>query len=519
MYIFAFVIIAENRMEENHKRILRNSAYMYIRMVFIMVISLYTSRVVLEILGVDDFGIYSLIGGIVSIFTVISGSLSGAVQRFLNIGLGEGNMARTKGYFSQSLTIFLVIFAIFLLLGESIGLWFVQNELNIPLGREAATFWVYQFSLAAVLFTILQIPFFGAVVARERMGFFALMGILDVCTRLAVVVLIDIFGTPDNLIFYAGIIAAIQILQTVAYFIYAGSNFEECTFRLQWKRDTVKEMLSFMGLSFWGNTVVTITNQGVNVLLNLFGGTAINAAAGIAKQVNTAVLRLVECINTPIKPQIVKSYAGGDHSQMLFLFERNAKYSLFLMCILLSPLVLENRFILDLWLKDVPDYAVCFTRLVLIESLFYVLSFGMSTIVNATGKLVRMEVYGRIITIAVLPVAYLLLKAGAPIYIPLVISLVAQVIYVAYLFADVNKKTGMGVARFFINVIKPVVILAAALFIACGLGVLFVEEGFLRFILVGTTDVFVAVATIWFFCLDQGEKSFVSGFIQKKLGI
>ncbi len=506
-------------MEENHKRILKNSAYMYIRMVFIMVISLYTSRVVLEILGVDDFGIYSLIGGIVSIFTVMSGSLSGAVQRFLNIGLGEGNMARTKGYFSQSFTIFLVIFAIFLLLGESIGLWFVQNELNIPQGREAATFWVYQFSLAAVLFTILQIPFFGAVVARERMGFIALIGILDVCARLAVVILIDFYGTPDNLIFYAGIIAAIQILQTSAYFIYAGSNFEECTFKLQWKGETVKEMLSFMGMSFLGNTIVTITNQGVNILLNLFGGAAVNAAAGIAKQVNTAVLRLVDCINTPIKPQIVKSYASGDHSQMVFLFERNAKYSLFLMCILLAPLVLENRFVLDLWLKDVPDYAVCFTRLVLIESLFYVLTFGMSTIVNATGKLMKMEVYGRIITIAVLPVAYLLLKAGAPIYMPLVISLAAQVIYVSYLFADVNEKTGMGVARFFTNVIKPVAILVSALFIACGIEVLFVEEGFLRFLLVGTTDVFVAVATIWFFCLDQGEKSFVRGFIQKKLGI
>ncbi len=490
---------------------------MYVRMFFIMIISLYTSRIVLEVLGAEDFGIYSLVGGIVSIFTIMSGSLSGTVQRFLNIGLGEGNIVKTKLYFSQSLTIFCVIALLFLVLGETAGVWFVQNELNIPQGREIATFWVYQFSLVAVLFNILQIPFFGVVIARERMGFFALLGILDVCARLLLVVLMSIYGTPDNLIFYAAAIALIQILQTVAYFIYTVRQFEECSFRLQWNRPLLKEMLAFMGLSFWGNTIVTITNQGVNVILNLFGGATLNAATGIAKQVNTAVLRMVECINTPIKPQIVKSFAAKDFEQMLFLFERNAKYSLFLMLILLCPLIIEAQFILDLWLKDVPAYAVSFTRIVLAESLFYVLTFGMSTIVNATGKLMRMEVTGRLITIAILPVSYYLLKVGAPIYIPLVVSLVSQVAYATYLFTDVKAKTGITLSRFLKGVIKPVAILAFALTISCGIESMLVEEGFARFLLVGTTTVAVSLGTIWAFCLDSGEKSFVKNFIASKL--
>ena len=480
-----------------------------------MIISLYTSRVVLEILGVDDFGIYSLVGGIVSIFTVISGSLSGTVQRFLNIGLGEGDIDKTRGYFAQSLTIFVMIFLAFMLVGESFGVWFVQNELNIPSGREWATFWVYQFSLAAVLFTILQIPFQGAVIARERMGFFALMGIFDVCARLAVVVLIDIYGTPDNLVVYAIAIALIQILQTVAYFIFAGSKFDECVFRLKWSKPLLKEMLSFMGLSFWGNTIVTLTNQGVNVILNLFGGAALNAATGVAKQVNTAVLRMVECINTPIKPQIVKSYAARDFEQMLFLFERNAKYSMLLMLMLIFPLVIETQFILDIWLKDVPAYAVCFTRIVLIESLFFVLTFGMSTIINATGKLVRMEVKGRLITIAVLPLSYFILELGMPVYAPLILSLFAQIGYVVYLFTDVKSKTGMSVSRFFTNVVKPVTILAFVLLLFCGLESLFIEESLVRFLIVGTTTVIAGAAAVWLFCLDSGEKNFVTLFLRK----
>ena len=488
---------------------------MYIRMVFIMVVSLYTSRVVLEILGETDFGIYTLVGGIVSIFTVLSGSLSGAVQRFLNIGLGEGNMEKTRNCFAQSLSIFIIIFVLFLGIGESAGLWFVDTRLNIPPDREIATLWVYQFSLAAVLFAILQIPFSGAVIARERMGFFALLGILDVLARLVVVVLMQKFGTPDNLIWYAGIIAVIQILQTLSYMVFALAKFPECTVRLQWNKGLVKEMLSYMGLAFWGNSMVSITQQGINVLLNLFGGAVLNAASGVARQVNVAVLRLVECINTPIKPQIVKSYAAGDMGQMVLLFEKNTKYSVMFMTILLFPLVLEAEFILDLWLKDVPPHAVAFTQIVLLESFFAVFSYSMATIIAATGKLLRMEVLGRLITLAVLPVSYIVLKlGGAPVW-ALIISLAAQVLYVFYLFTDVRRKIALDMASYFKNVLRPVLVLVSAIALCTLPEVVFMQEGVLRFFVVGFTVVIVGVAVIWTACLDAAEKEFVGRIFKK----
>lgn len=502
-------------MESNHKRIMKNSAYMYIRMIFIMLVSLYTSRVVLEVLGVEDFGIYTLVGGIVSIFTVLSGSLSGSVQRFLNIGIGMGDMEKTRGYFAQSLSIFLIIFLVFLVVGETVGEWFVRNGLNIPQGREIATFRVYRFSLAAVLFSILQIPFSGAVIARERMGFFALLGILDVCARLAVVVLMHKFGTPDNLVWYAGAIAVIQILQTVSYMVFALLKFPEAVLRLQWNRELVKEMLSFMGLSFWGNSMVTVTQQGVNVLLNLFGGTVLNAATGVARQVNVAVLRMVECINTPIRPQIVKCYAAKDFGQMTLLFEKNTKYSVMLMLVLLFPLVLEADFILGIWLKEVPPYAVTFTRIVLLESFFAVFSYSMQAVVGATGKLMGMEVYGRFITLAVLPVSYVVLKFGGEPVWALLISLIAQVAYVIYLFADLRRKISLDVASYYRNVIRPVTLLMLSLLCTAGVECLFIEEGVLRFFIVGFTVVISGGAVIWMWCLSAKEKEFVSKLLKK----
>ncbi len=496
-------------MEENHKRIARNSAYMYIRMIFIMVVSLYTSRIVLQILGETDFGIYTLVGGIVSIFTVLSGSLSGAVQRFMNIGLGEGDMEKTRGYFSQALSIFSIIFLLFLALGESVGLWFVDTQLNIPAGREAATMWVYQFSLVAVLFTILQIPFSGVVIARERFGFFAMLGIFDVCARLVVVILRNIYGTPDNLVWYAAAIAVIQISQTLAYMVFSLAKFPESVLRFQWQRGLVGQMLSFMGLSFWGNTMVTVTQQGVNVLLNLFGGALLNAATGVARQVNVAVLRMVECITTPARPQIIKSYAAGNYREMILLFEKNSKYSLMLMAVLLFPLVLEAEFVLGVWLKDVPEYAVAFTRIVLVESFFTVFSYGMSAIIVATGKLKHMEVYGRFITLAVLPLAYVALKAGAEPVWALVISMVAQMAYVCYLFTDLSRKVPLDKKGYVKNVLSPVVILVSALALCTIPECIFIEEGVLRFFVVGFTVVFVAVAVIWSCCLDANEKEWL----------
>lgn len=520
-------------MNEEHKRIIKNSAYMYLRMIFIMVISLYTSRIVLNMLGFKDFGIYTLVGGIVSIFTVLSSSLQNSVQRFLNFGIGRGDKEKTENYFTHSISIFAIVFLLFLIIGETIGLWFVQSRLNIPAGRESAVFWVYQWALIAVLFAIIQIPFSGAVIAREKMNIFAFAGIFDVCSRLIVVVLLYNYGSFDNLIVYSFFITAIQILITFFYIIYAIRNFSECKIKFRWQKAIVKEIMNFMQLSFFGNTVVTVTQQGINVILNIFFGAVVNAARGVAFQVNVAVLRFVECVNTPIRPQIVKSFAAGDTENMLFLFEKNTKYALFLMMVLCAPLITETRFVLNLWLKNVPDYAVIFTQLVLIESLFAVSSYSAASIINATGRLKNMEVYGKLIILAVLPLSYIIIKvitsgtphisyeiaqtalssgsAVAPAQritqdllhnfslsafmplIPALLSLIAQIIYAIYLVADLRKKINLDMRRYCKNVMMPLFSMALSLIVVCGAEAMLFPDKYWRFLIIGFSTVIIGV--------------------------
>lgn len=523
---------------------------MYLRMFFIMIISLYTSRIVLSMLGFQDFGIYSLVGGIVSIFTVISSSLQGSVQRFLNFGLGQGDKEKTQGYFTQSLSIFAIIFAAFFIIGETVGLWFIQNELNIPQGRETAVFWVYQFALLAVLSAIIQIPFSGAVIAREKMNIFAFAGIFDVCSRLVVVVLLNKYGSYDNLIIYSLLITAIQIVITCFYICYAIGKFPECRVKFSWDKSTFKEIMQFMGLSFFGNTIVTITQQGINVILNLFFGAVVNAARGIAFQVNVAVLRFVECINTPIRPQIVKSYAVGDNDNMIFLFEKNTKYAMFLMMVLCAPLISETHLILNIWLKNVPDYTVIFTQLVLIESLFAVSAYSVASIINATGKLKQMEIYGKIFILAVLPLSYILLKvtvghqlpeasaiSGAaglhdgvnglnfmnsiliwsarykaflPV-IPALLSLIAQIIYVIYIMIDLRRKIKLDMSRYLKNILLPISLFAVALIIVCGAERLLLPGNLLRFFIIGFST--VAVALLF---LQKEIKYLITNYLRKR---
>lgn len=480
-------------MEENNRRIVRNSIWMYVRMLFIMVISLYTSRVVLELLGVSDFGIYSLVAGIVSIFTVISGTLNSSVQRFINIGIGKGSRELTGAYFSQSLTLYMVALVLFALVSQTLGLWVVKEVLNIPAGRETAALWVYESAIAALLFAVVQIPFSGAVIAHEKMNVFALCGIYDVSARLAVVIALSRWGSADNLITYSLLICAIQISIALFYICYSLCKFEECRLRLCWRPALVREILSFISYSLFGNTALTLAQQGLNVIINLFFGTVVNAARGIATQVSVAVIRLEECINTPVKPQIVQAYASGERERMLFLFEKNAKYTLFAMLLLCTPLLCETRFVLDIWLPFIPDYAVAFTRIVLVESVVAVVAYSAANVITAVGKLRNLEFLGRLITLSALPLSFLALtlcKTGSWLpLLPAFISLAAQCAYTLYVIADLRRKVKPDMGSYWRNVIRPalVALLLLALFITPQM--LLLQDNLLRFITVGFTTV------------------------------
>ena len=355
---------------ENNKRIAKNTLFLYMRMLLIMGVTLYTSRVVLRVLGVEDFGIYNVVGGVVSIMSFFISSLSNVTQRYMNIGLGKQDLMETGCAFRQSLTLMWLLSVLLLLFGETLGLWFVYNKLVIPPERLGAAVWVYHFSLISILSAINQVPLMGAIVAHERMNIYAYLGLFEACARLFIVYLLEAFGTIDSLILYGLLMAIVSVFVWLIYAIYSVRSFTECKFRFYWNYSLVAEMSKFIGQ-------------------NLFGCFAWS-----------------ENMMTAVKPQIIKSYASGDCEYMVTLIEKSSKYAYFLAALIAIPVMVEIEFILEVWLGEVPSHTISFTRLVLCESLIGVFIPPLWMAANATGHIKNSQVYGRMFTLAILPISY-----------------------------------------------------------------------------------------------------------------
>ena len=318
------VLIFMSATSENNKRIAKNMLFLYMRMLLIMGVTLYTSRVVLQVLGVEDFGIYNVVGGVVSIMAFFISSLSNVSQRYMNIGLGKQDIREVEYAFRQSFTLMCLLSAILLLLGETLGLWFVYNKLVIPPDRTVAALWVYQFSLISVLSAINQVPLMGSIVAHERMNMYAYLGLFEACARLLIVYFLKVFGTFDSLILYGMLTALVSFITWLLYAIYCIRVFSECKLRFYWDHSLVKDMSRFIGQNLFGCFAWSAGIQGTNILLNLFFGPAINAARAISVQVSAVVTRFTENIMTAVKPQIIKSYASGDREYMIVLIVKSS---------------------------------------------------------------------------------------------------------------------------------------------------------------------------------------------------
>ena len=374
---------------ENTKRIAKNTLMLYVRMLFSMLVSLYTSRVVLNTLGVEDYGIYNVVGGFVAMFSLISGSLSASVSRFLTFELGRGDMDRLKEIFSTSLMIHLVLAGIVFILAESIGVWFLNTQMTIPPERLYAANWVFQASVLSFMFGLSSVPYNASINSHERMTAFAYIGILDVVLRLLIVLFIAYAPFQfDRLIVYSLLLVAVWISLQCVYLWYCRKNFEECRqFRLHFNRKYLKDISGFAGWNFIGSSSALLKNQGVNLLLNIFIGPIVNAACGIAAQVNGAICAFANNFMTAVNPQLTKSYASGDKEYMFSLSERSTRFSFYIILILAVPIMLEADFVLTLWLKQFPEHTVNFVRLVFLLTLCEVLSSTLITIQLATGKI------------------------------------------------------------------------------------------------------------------------------------
>lgn len=498
---------------ENNKRIAKNTLLLYFRMLFLMAVSLYTSRVVLNALGVEDFGIYNVVGGVVAMFSVLSGSLSAAISRFITYELGKGNQENLNKIFSSAVTIQLGLAGIIILLAETIGIWFLNVKMNIPEVRMEAANWVFQFSILTFAINLISVPYNASIIAHEKMSAFAYISILEAVGKLFIAYLITI--TPmDKLIFYAILMCVVALIVRFTYGNYCKRHFCECTYHFIWDKQLLKSMFSFAGWNFIGASSAVLRDQGGNVVINLFCGPAVNAARGIAFQVNNAVNQFVVNFMTALNPQITKSYAAGDKGYMMTLIFQGARLSFYMLLLLSLPILVNTHYILALWLKIVPEHAVLFVQLILIFALSESISHPLITAMLATGKIRNYQIIVGGLQMMNLPISYIFLRLG---YFPEIVIVIAICISQCCLAARLillRGMIGLSITHYLKNVYLNIIVVSIIAVILPLISAYYIKESFISFILISLIAVICTFSSIYFLGCNNQERE----FIHQKLG-
>ena len=499
----------------NNKRIAKNTLMLYIRMFLMMAITLYTSRVILEALGVEDFGIYNVVGGIVVSFSILTNALSGAATRFITFGLGKGDLEKLKDIFSTSVNIQIYLSFIIVILTEIIGVWFLNTQMNIPQERMEAANWVFQFSILTFAIKLINVPYNALIIAHERMSFYAYVSILEVVLQLGIVYLLVL--TPnDKLTAYGFLTMLVSICIFIIYFIFCRIKFSECRYSVRFNKNTFKEMAGFAGWNFLGTAAGVLKNQGIDIIVNIFFGVTLNAARGIATQVNVAVTKFTQSFMTAMKPQITKSYAQEDFNRLHFLITQGAKYSFYLILFLSIPIILEMDTLLALWLKKVPDYAVPFARIQLLETMFTVLSNTLIFGLLSTGTIKRYQIIVGTLSLCNFPISFTLLYFGNPAIITYVVSICIEIIclYSRLRIAKVLLKLS---PKDFINQVLIKVLTVSIIATALPLlPHLLIEDNIYRLVLTTIISIISISFTIYIFGLNKTEKKFILSKIKKR---
>lgn len=492
---------------ENTKRIAKNTLMLYGRMLFSMVVSLYTSRVVLNTLGVVDYGIYGVVGGFVAMFSLISSSLSSAVSRFLTFELGRGDKERLNKAFSTSLLIHIVLAIVVFIVAETVGIWFVNNKMTIPSDRLYAANWVFQASILSFMFGLFSVPYNASIVSHERMSAFAYIGILDTTLRLCVVLFIAYSSWQfDKLIVYSMLLVAVSISLQCIYLIYCRKHFEECRLRISFDKEFWKEISAFAGWNFIGCTAQLLKDHGVNIILNIFNGPVLNAARGIATSVNTAVSSFAGSFMTALNPQITKSYASGDYEYMMFLVERGSRFSFYILMILAFPIILETDYILSLWLVQFPAHTVNFVRLVLILSLTDAISNPLITVQLATGRIRNYQLAVGGVLLLNFPLSYICLTLG---YSPESIYIVAIIVSILCLVLRLfflKQMVGLSIIKYYRNVVINVLFVSCIALCLPYIVHVFMNYGMLRFLIVTMISIISSISSILIIGCSRSER-------------
>ncbi len=499
---------------QNNKRIAKNTIVLYIRMIVMMVVSFYTTRVILNALGVDDYGINNVVGSLVSMFSLISSSLSGSTSRFITFELGTGNKEKLRKTFITSVNINIVLAIIVTIAIETIGVWFLNNKMVIPPDRLYAANWVLQCSVISFAIGLLSVPYNASIIAHEKMSAFAYMTIFDAVTKLCIALAIDYYS-GDRLILFAIISLIPTIISQIIYYIYCKRNFEECKYKILWDNKRFKEIGSFALWNFIGCTAGLMKDQGVNIAINLFCGPTVNAARGIAMQINGIISRFISNFTIALNPQIIKEYAAGNLQRMHKLVFTGTRFSYYLFMFLSIPIFLEIETILQLWLGKIPAGTILFARLVLILSLADIISQTLIVAQSASGKIRNYQIVVGGILLLNFPISYYLLSKNIFPEVTVIVAIIISQICLLARILFLRKMIKLSIREFIRKVYINVIFVTISSFILPFIIYIIFPENFIRLFSVFTTSIMSSIITIYYIGCNKSERNLIISYIKK----
>lgn len=499
----------ETSVSNNNKQIAKNAAVLYFRMVITMLLGLYTSRVILQALGVEDYGIYNVVGGFVSMFSLISGSVSGSISRFLTFELGKGDNEKLKKIFSTSIYVLIGLSIIVVIATETFGIWYLYNKMVIPSERMDAAFWVFQISVFTFVISLINSPYQASVISHERMQIYAYISIFDAVCKLLICYLV--IATPfDRLIYYAILYCLIIIINQCVYVWYCKCNFEECHFKFIFDKNLFKKMFSFAGWNFIGSSAAVLRGQGANLLLNAFGGPVVNAANGIANTITGIVSGFVGNFTQAFTPQITKRYAAGEYESLMSLLIYGSRFSYYLLFLLSLPVMLNAHFILNIWLGIVPDYTVDFCRWIFIFLLAESVSRPIITAKNATGEIRNYQIVVGGILLLMLPISYICLRLGASVISVVIANAGTAILAVFARMYMLRGDFPCWSSRVFINkVLLNVLLVSIVSAVLPTILYLNLQEGWTRLLSTSTLAVICSIGSILYVGCTKSERGLI----------
>ena len=489
---------------------------MYFRMAITMLVGLYTSRVVLRVLGVEDYGLYNVIGGIIALFTVLNAALINTTSRFITVSLAKGDTVKTRQIFNMAFLMHLIVGVLIVILGETVGLWYLHNKLVIPEGRDFATGWLYQFTVISAFLSTIIVPYNATIVAHEKINVYAIIQILDVFLKLAIVIVLQ-YVPFDKLIFYALLMLMVTVFNIIVNFFYCHRHFAEVKYLQYWSWSTFKDIQKFVGWALVGNFSYIFYTQGINLMLNAFCGPAVNAARGIAVQVQGIVAQLANNVQTAINPQIIKTYSINNLDRMHVLICASSRYCYYLLLLFSLPIMLEANFILHLWLGIVPEHTVNFIRLTLTYVLLDAFINPMFTANLASGKLKLYYVPIMINSFSFMFITYFAIR----------FTLIPESVFLCYLAMNIiglvirvivlNKQVQLSPRVYIKTAIFPSLLVTLTAAILPSLSHLLVHNDILRFLVTSVVSMISTLGLVYFIGITVEERQFANNFIKNKI--